>query len=110
MVGLVGLWALFAPGSLARTANAVPVPVAVAVALVLAWFARRPLHKIVAFGRVLLRGRRNRTDLVRHLVLRPAVFGAIGAYEAAVLVSSRVEARLKYLASLKTSSIVGCPF
>jgi hypothetical protein len=41
---------------------------------------------------------------------RPALLAAVSAYETAVLVSNRVEPRLKYLASLKTSSITGCPF
>ena len=34
----------------------------------------------------------------------------ISAYETALLVSSKVDSRLKALASIKTGSLVGCPF
>jgi hypothetical protein len=70
----------------------------------------RVMRKLVIFGRVLLKARRNRTDLVRHLVRRPAVLGAVAAYESAVFVSSRLDARLKLLATVKVSSMIGCPF
>lgn len=70
----------------------------------------RLFHKLVAYGRVLPRARRNRWDLARYLVRRPALLLAVGTYETAVLVSSTVDARLKQLAALKVSSRVGCPF
>ncbi|BBL79717.1 hypothetical protein RxyAA322_15710 [Rubrobacter xylanophilus] len=49
-------------------------------------------------------------DLVRLLIQRPAILAAVGSYESALLVSGRVEGRIKALAELKTSSLVGCPF
>jgi len=70
----------------------------------------RLLRKLLAYARVLPRGRRNRTDLIRHLWRRPALAVAIGTYESAVLVSGRVDPRLKALACLKVSSRIGCPF
>ena len=70
----------------------------------------RLLPKVRAELRVLLRARRNRSDLLRFLVRRPLVLGAVGAYETAVLLSSRLDTRLKCLASVKTSSLIGCPF
>jgi len=48
--------------------------------------------------------------LIRYLVRRPALLAAVGGYEAATLVSNRVDPRLKYLATVKTSSLIGCPF
>lgn len=38
----------------------------------------------------------------------PLMFGAY-AYELGLMVSSRVDARLKTLAQIKTSALVGCP-
>ena len=70
----------------------------------------RLLRRLLAYGRVLPSARRNRTDLLRHLVRRPAILAAVGAYETAVLASNRVDARLKYLATTKASSLIGCPF
>jgi hypothetical protein len=34
----------------------------------------------------------------------------VGAYETALLASGRVEVRLKTLAQIKASSLIGCPF
>jgi hypothetical protein len=70
----------------------------------------RLLRKLVAYPRALVRARRNRTDLLRYLVRRPALLGAVAAYETATFVSSRVDTRLKALASDKVSSLIGCPF
>jgi hypothetical protein len=70
----------------------------------------RLLKKLLAYVKVLPRGRRNRTDLVGWMIRRPALLGAIGTYESAVLVSGRMPTTLKALASLKVSSRVGCPF
>lgn len=70
----------------------------------------RLLRKVLAYARVLPRGRRNRTDLVRHLWRRPALGVAIAGYESAVFASGRVDSRLKALAALKVSSRIGCPF
>ena len=70
----------------------------------------RTLRKVVAEMRVLARARRNRLDLVRFLIRRPALLGAVGTYETALLFSSRADSRLKALAQVKTSALVGCPF
>ncbi|MGH7856189.1 MAG: hypothetical protein ACREQY_02590 [Candidatus Binatia bacterium] len=60
--------------------------------------------------RVLSRAKRNRTDFLGWIVRRPALMSAINGYEAAVLVSNSVDPRLKNLASLRASSLAGCPF
>jgi hypothetical protein len=70
----------------------------------------RTLRKIAAETKVLARARRNRLDLLRFLVRRPAILGAVVAYETALVVSSRVDTNLKLLAQVKTSSLIGCPF
>ena len=72
------------------------------------------LDKVRAYGRtfarVLPRYRETPADLLRLLVKRPVILGAVGTYETALMVSSRVDSRLKVLASLKSSSLIGCPF
>lgn len=70
----------------------------------------RTLRKIAAEIKVLARARRNRLDLLRFLVRRPAILGAVAAYETALVVSSRADTNLKLLAQVKTSSLIGCPF
>jgi hypothetical protein len=70
----------------------------------------RTLRKLVAELRVLARARRNRADLLRFLVRRPALLAAVGGYESALVLSSRANTRLKLLAQVKTSSLIGCPF
>ncbi len=70
----------------------------------------RFLRKLSAYIRTLAKARRNRTDLLRYMIRRPALAGAIATYETALLVSSRVDTRLKMLADTKTGSLVGCPF
>jgi hypothetical protein len=47
---------------------------------------------------------------VRYLIRRPALLAAVGTYENALLFSSRVDTRVKAIAQVKTSSLVGCPF
>ena len=68
----------------------------------------RLLDRVRAYAA--LRPRRNISDYTRYLVRRPALMLAVGTYEAATLASNRVDLRLKYLAVLKTSSLVGCGF
>ena len=68
------------------------------------------LSKLLAYARILPRGRHHRTDLVRYLARRPALLVANATYETAVFISDSVDARLKTLAALKTSALVGCPF
>lgn len=70
----------------------------------------RLLDKLAVYARVLPRARRNRTDLVKWMGRRPLLFGAMGAYEGAVVLSNRVDSRLKTLATLKATSRAGCPF
>lgn len=70
----------------------------------------RLLRTFWAYLRVLARARRNRTDLLRYLVRRPALLVAVQSYETALVFSHRVEPRLKALAELKASSRVGCLF
>jgi hypothetical protein len=53
---------------------------------------------------------RNTTDLARYLIRRPVIAMAIGGYETAVLVSNSIDPRVKYLACLRASSVIGCPF
>ncbi len=67
--------------------------------------------KLRGHGKVFARGRyRGAPDLLRLLLKRPAILAGVGGYETALLVSGRVESRLKALAQIKTSSLVGCPF
>jgi hypothetical protein len=68
------------------------------------------VSKLGVYARVFRRGSRNGTDLVRHLIRRPAILAAVGAYETALFVSGRASDRLKVLAQVKTSSMIGCPF
>lgn len=68
------------------------------------------LRKLLAYLRVAGRANRNRTDLLRRLVRRPQLGIAVGTYETALLASSRVDTRLKLLASIRASSRIGCPF
>jgi hypothetical protein len=41
-------------------------------------------------------------------VRRPAITAAIGAYEAAILVTNGIDIRVKYLAQIKATSLIGC--
>ena len=70
----------------------------------------RTLRKIIAEMRVLVRARRNRMDLVRYLIRRPAILAATSGYESALLLSSRADTQTKFLAQVKASGLVGCPF
>ncbi len=62
------------------------------------------------FARILPHYRETPADLLRLLIKRPAILGAVGTYETALLSSGRVDSRLKALASLKASALIGCPF
>lgn len=70
----------------------------------------RTWQKLRADLQVLPRARRNRTDAIKWLISRPALLTAVFGYESALIVSSRTENRLKLLAQVRTSSLVGCPF
>lgn len=69
----------------------------------------RLIRRLSAYARIFPRGRRNRTDALRYLIRRPALLAAVSAYEGAVMVSNRLEPRVKYLAGLKAAGITGCP-
>lgn len=49
-------------------------------------------------------------DSVRLLRRRPALMLGVGAYELALMTCGRVDERLKTLALIKTSALIGCPF
>lgn len=66
--------------------------------------------RLGAMVQVLPTARRNRTDLVRWMWRRPQILAGIGGYEAGLLASNRADNRLKLLAQLRTSSLIGCPF
>lgn len=67
--------------------------------------------KIAAYGKTFARVRyRGIPDLARLLMKRPAILVGVGVYETALLASGRADSRLKALASLKTGSLIGCPF
>lgn len=59
---------------------------------------------------VLPKARRNRTDLLRWLIRRPQVLGAVAGYELALVASARMPSRLKSLAELKASTVISCEY
>lgn len=71
----------------------------------------RLVDKLRAYGRI-MRGRRQKGPLEGSVLLRrrPALLLGVGAFETAQLVCGRMEARLKALAQIKTSALIGCPF
>lgn len=69
------------------------------------------LSDLLAPLKVFARTRYDRVpDVLRLLLKRPALLAAVGTYETALLASGRVDGRIKALAELKTSSLIGCPF
>lgn len=68
------------------------------------------LAKLRAYAKVLPRAKRNRTEIAGLYARRPALGLGVGAMETAALLNGKVDMRLKALASLKTSSRIGCPF
>lgn len=68
------------------------------------------LRKLGIYLRIFPKGRRNKTDLSAYLVRRPALLLAVGTYETATFLSSRVDTDLKSLAQMKTAALTGCPF
>jgi hypothetical protein len=71
--------------------------------------AMRWYERLRAYGRVLRRGRRS-PDTLRLLRRRPTLLLGVAGYELALMATGRVDARLKALAQVKTSALVGCPF
>lgn len=71
----------------------------------------RLVEKLRAYRTVLARPRYGEVpQLARLLVRRPALMAGVSAYEAGMLVSGRVDGRLKALAQVKTGALIGCPF
>ncbi len=67
--------------------------------------------KLRGYGKVFARVQyRGVSDLLRLLLKQPTILAGVGGYETALLVSGRVESRLKALAQIKTASLIGCPF
>ena len=69
----------------------------------------RVLAKLKAYAQV-MRSAKRPLEVLRLLRRRPALLLGVNAYELALLASSRVDTRLKALAQIKTSALVGCPF
>jgi hypothetical protein len=67
------------------------------------------LAKLRMYRRVFARAK-STPGFVRLLRRRRALMLAVGAYESALFLSGSVDTRIKTLAQLKTSSLVGCPF
>ena len=67
------------------------------------------IARLKAYAGVLRQAKRP-NEVPRLFRRRPALLLAVGAYETALLASGRVEPRLKTLAQIKTSALVGCPF
>jgi alkylhydroperoxidase family enzyme len=57
-----------------------------------------------------MRRRQRPVEILALLRKRPALLLAVNAYETALLVSGRVDEKLKALAQVKTSALIGCPF
>ncbi len=70
----------------------------------------RLLKRLRSYAKVLPKASRNKNDLTKYLVRRPAIAVAVGAYETAVLLSNKVDVRVKYLACTRVSARIGCPF
>ena len=69
----------------------------------------RLLDKLRAYAKI-LRSAKRPIETMRLLRRRPALMMAVNGMETALLATSRVEARLKALAQIKTSALIGCPF
>lgn len=64
-----------------------------------------------AIGSVVRRTRFAGTpDAARLLARRPAIAAGVGMFETGLIASGRMPARLKALATIKTSALIGCPF
>jgi hypothetical protein len=57
-----------------------------------------------------LRRKKRPMETLRLLRQRPALLLGVNAFETALLASGKVDGRLKALASVKTSALIGCPF
>ncbi|ETA07082.1 MULTISPECIES: carboxymuconolactone decarboxylase family protein [Gordonia] len=70
----------------------------------------RSLHRIRHFIRAFGQAKRHRTDLIRQLGRRPLLAGATVGVESAMLLSNKVDPKLKELAELKAAGMVSCEF
>jgi hypothetical protein len=69
------------------------------------------IDKLRTYSKVMRRRtQKGAPDQVRLLRQRPALLLGVAAFETAQMACSRVDARLKALAQIKTSALVGCPF
>ena len=57
-----------------------------------------------------MRRKKRPLDVLRLLRHRPALLLGVNLFEMAQLANSRVPSRLKVLAQIKTSALIGCPF
>jgi alkylhydroperoxidase family enzyme len=67
------------------------------------------LGRLKVYATVVHRAKRPMEQL-RLLRRRPALLAAVNFFELALLASGRVDARVKALAQIKTSALIGCPF
>jgi lipopolysaccharide/colanic/teichoic acid biosynthesis glycosyltransferase len=69
------------------------------------------MDKARAYGRVVRNTHLDEMpDLFRLLRRRPLILAGVSAYETGLMASNRVDGRVKALATIKASSLVGCPF
>jgi hypothetical protein len=69
------------------------------------------MQKLRAYRTAFRDRRRDRPlDLMRLLRRRPALMLGVNAFEISQFVSHGVDDRLKALAQVKTSALIGCPF
>jgi hypothetical protein len=65
--------------------------------------------KLKAYVKV-LRSAKRPVETLRLLRQRKALLLGVNAFEMASMLSGRVDTRLKALAQIKTSALIGCPF
>lgn len=66
------------------------------------WFTRRSLRKLTGQDRL--------PEPAKILAHHPALFSAVGRMEMAQGAAGTVDRKLKHLASLRASTLAGCPF
>lgn len=70
----------------------------------------RALHRIRHFIFAFGQAKRHRTDLIRRIGRRPILAGATVGVETAMLLSNKMDPKLKDLAELKAAGMVSCEF
>ena len=92
------------------------VALIVAVALVVYLWPVTPrtlgrlAKRLVGYAGVLSKAKHNRFDVYGWMIRRPALLATSNAGEFAQIAMNGVDARVKVLAGVKTSSLAGCPF